>query len=190
MWPKLKSVAKVPCFTVQMHQTDHSSDYEHSARQRLQKRWTLTQAQLSPTRTESAVSRKVYQHRTVCSDQSHRTHRSSAPRPKLLQTPFFTDALGRRPALASPSATRRAKQMLALLSLSGEASAASLRTASVTSPLRLSGEPPDSRRGGAVTFNHRDAPGVKAHERAARRSAAVSMGDWVAKAGRPKRGGV
>ena len=59
MWPKLKSVAKVPCFTVQMHQTDHSSDYEHSARQRLQKRWTLTQAQLSPTRTESAVSRKV-----------------------------------------------------------------------------------------------------------------------------------
>ena len=167
-----------------MHQTDHSSDYEHSARQRLQKRWTLTQAQLSPTRTES----RRYQHRTVCSDQSHRTHRSSAPRPKLLQTPLFTDALGRRPALASPSATRRAKQMLALLSLSGEASAASLRTASVTSPLRLSGEPPDSRRGGAVTFNHRDAPGVKAHERAARRSAAVSMGDWVAKAGRPKRG--
>ena len=81
--------------------------------------------------------------------------------------------------------------MLALLSLSGEASAASLWTyASVTSPLRLSGELPDSRRGGAVTFNHRDAPGVKAHERAARRSAAVSMGDWVAKAGRPKQSGV
>ena len=40
------------------------------------------------------------------------------------------------------------------LSLSCEASAASLRTsASFTPPLRLSGEPPDSQRGGAVTFN-------------------------------------
>ena len=39
-------------------------------------------------------------------------------------------------------------------SLTCEASAASLRThASFVSPLRLSGEPPDSRRGGTVTFH-------------------------------------
>ena len=74
--------------------------------------WTLTQAQLSPTLTES----RRYQHRTLCSDQTHCTHCSSAPRPKLLQAPLFTtDAVGRRPALASPSATRRAKRMLALV---------------------------------------------------------------------------
>ena len=39
-------------------------------------------------------------------------------------------------------------------SLSCEANAVALRThASFAPPLRLSGEPPDSRRGGAVTFN-------------------------------------
>ena len=174
-WPRVHLVRKPvavaqtqvgsesPVFTVQMHQTNHSSDYEHSARQRLQKRWTLTQAQLSPTRTES----RRYQHRTACSDQSHRTHRSSAPRPKLLQTPLFTDALGRRPALASPSATRRAKQMLALVAeRRGECCLTgpmlpSRHRCNCRANRPTAGEAPPSHS------THRDAPGVKAHERAA-----------------------
>ena len=166
MWPKLKSVAKVPCFTVQMHQTDHSSDYEHTARQRLQKRWTLTQAQLSPTRTES----RRYQHRTVYSDQSHRTHHSSAPRPKLLQTPLFTGALGRRPALASPSATRRAKQMLVLVAeRQGECCLApDLCFRHVTAAtVACRANRPTAGEAAPSHSTHRDALGVKAHERAA-----------------------
>ena len=84
--------------------------------------------------------------------QSHRALRSSAPRPKLLRAPLFTDALSRRIALASPSAARRAKQMRS--SLSCEASAAALRPyTSTASQLRLSGDPPDSLSRGTIRLN-------------------------------------
>ena len=55
-----------------------------------------------------------YQHRTVCSDQTYRMHRSFAPSPKILRAELFEDALGRWPTPASLSARRRAKKMLAL----------------------------------------------------------------------------
>ena len=147
-----------------MHQTEHSSNYERSARQRFQKRCTQTQAQLSPARHR--VSR--YQHRTVCSDQTHRTHCSFEPSPNQLRARLLDDALGRRPRLASPSAMRRAKQMLALVAeLRGECCHApgpwfpSRHRCDYRANRPIAGE-------AALSCSiHRDAPGVKAHERAA-----------------------
>ena len=104
---------------------------------------------LSPTRTWL----RMCQHRTVCSVQSHRTHLSFAPGPKLLCARLYAAALGRRPTLASPSARRRAKQMLALVAeLQGECCRAPDPCFFCTTAATV-GEPPDSRRGGAVTFN-------------------------------------
>ena len=60
--------------------------------------------------------------------------------------------------------------------LSSVASAASFPTyASSASPLRLSGEPPDSRRGGAVTFN----PSRRAGCEGARQSRGSHAATWV-----------
>ena len=63
-------------------------------------------------------------------------------------------------------------------SLSCEASAAALRThTSFASPLRLSGESPDSRRGGAVTLNLlRRARGEGARERRGSHAASLNEG--------------
>ena len=67
-------------------------------------------------------------------------------------------------------------------SLSCEASAVALRThASFAPPLRLSGEPPDSRRGGAVTFNLSRRAGCEG-ARESRGSHAASLNEglgWV-----------
>ena len=62
----------------------------------------------------TAISRR-YHRRTACEHHSHRTHRSFAPRSELLRARLFADTLGPRPQLASPSATQRAKKMLALV---------------------------------------------------------------------------
>ena len=111
--------------------------------------YTHTQAQLSPTRTQSrgtSTVRCTAIRRTACTARSNRVQ-------------IYCE----QGSLAMLSADGRhwhprqqgGEQSKCLrLSLSCEASAASLRTyPSFASPLRLSGEPPDSRRGDAVTFN-------------------------------------
>ena len=75
------------------------------------RQWSARVARVA--RVDSQGSR--YQHRTVYSDQTHRMHCSFEPSPNLLRTRLVGNALGRRPTLASPSARRRAKQMLALV---------------------------------------------------------------------------
>ena len=132
-----------------MHQTDHSSDYERSARQRFQKRCTQTQAQLSPTRTQnrgtstvpcSAIKRSA-RSAPLNRVQSYCEH-SSLPM-------LSADGRDWKPRQHGGERSKCLRS-----SLSCKASAATLRAcASFASPLRLSGESPDSRRGGAVIFN-------------------------------------
>ena len=87
-----------------------------------------------------------------------KSNASRAPhvRTELIHTAntAFADALGRWPTLASLQPARQAKQMLALVAACNASACFALHLcASVASPLRLSGEPPDSRRGGAVRSN-------------------------------------
>ena len=105
---------------------------------------------LSPTRTWL----RMCQHRTVCSVQSHRARTSHSHR-----IPNYC-AHGSMPLLLADGRHWHHRQQggerskCLRSSLSCKASAVALQThASFAPPLRLSGEPPDSRRGGAVTFN-------------------------------------
>ena len=132
-----------------MHQTDHSSDYERSARQRFQKRCTQTQAQLSPTRTQNRGTSTV---RCSAIKRSARSAPLNRVQSYCEQSSLPMLSADGRDWKPRQQGGERSKCLRS--SLSCEASAATLRAhASFASPLRLSGESPDSRRGGAVKFN-------------------------------------
>jgi hypothetical protein len=111
--------------------------------------YTDTRTALSPTRTQSrgtSTIRCTAIRRTVCTARSNRVQIYCEQGSLAMLS-----ADGRH---WHPRQQGGERSKCLRLSLSCEASAAALRTnASLTSPLRLSGEPPDSQRGGAVTFN-------------------------------------
>ena len=89
----------------------------------------------------------------MSSDLSRRTCRSLAPHAKSLQARLFGDALGPPTTLSLPPAVWIMKETATSALLRCHSLASHATCLSVASALRLSGNSPDSRSGGAIRLN-------------------------------------
>ena len=91
--------------------------------------------------------------RTVSGNLSCLTGRSLAPQAEALQARLFADALGLPTTLSSPSAVQVTNDLQQPVVRRWQCLASFATNQSAASPLRLSGESPDNRRGGTIRFS-------------------------------------